>query len=70
MIYEFTLEERSQLEAIDQKYEKLGAEKEAQMSLLKGPDPEVEVSSREIHQGTRGVFPPGRGAEQGRRESL
>ena len=42
MIYEFTLEERAQLEAIDRKYEKLGAEKEAQMSLVKGPDPALE----------------------------
>jgi len=42
MIYEFTLEERSQLEAIDKKYEALKAEKEAEMSHFNPPDPALE----------------------------
>ena len=42
MIYKFTLEEQAQLEAIDKKYETLGAEKEAEMSHYQAPDPALE----------------------------
>lgn len=44
MVYKFTLEEEAQLEAIQKKYERLGAEKEAEMSHYRGPDQALESS--------------------------